>query len=115
MYVSASDVAPMLRQRTQAVEAERSVVEEVADVAWLGRHGAEGVRAAGGEGVDADEQHVHQQGPGVAVGQEVHREAQPAEPPQEVPAQQQQQQPVVYFCQECLEQSTQLDLLLLDF
>lgn len=34
-------------------------------------HGAEGVRAAGGEGVNADEQHVHQQGPGIAVGQEV--------------------------------------------
>lgn len=34
-------------------------------------HGAEGVGAAGGEGVNADEQHVDQQGPGVAVAQEV--------------------------------------------
>lgn len=34
-------------------------------------HGAEGVSAAGGEGVNADEQHVHQQGPGIAVRHEV--------------------------------------------
>lgn len=55
-------------------------------MAGLGGHGAEGVRAAGGEGVDADEQHVHQKGPGVAVGQEVHRGAEDTEAPQEVPA-----------------------------
>lgn len=72
-------------RRTQAVEAERSVVEEVADVAGLRGHGAEGVGAAGGEGVNADEQHVHQQGPGVAVGQEVQGGAEGAEVPQEVP------------------------------
>lgn len=70
---------------TQAVETQRSVVEEVADVARLRGHGAEGVSAAGGEGVDTDEQHVDQQGPGVAVAQEVHGGAQDAEPPQEVP------------------------------
>lgn len=70
---------------TQTVEAERSVVKEVADVAGLWGHGAEGVSTAGGEGVNADEQHVHQQGPGVAVGQEVQSGAEDAETPQEVP------------------------------
>lgn len=70
---------------TQAVEAERSVVKEVADVAGLWRHGAEGVCAAGGEGVNADEQHVHQQGPGVAVSQEVQGGAEDEETPQEIP------------------------------
>ena len=70
---------------TQAVEAERAVVEEVADVPRLGRHGAEGVSTAGGEWVHADQQHVYQQGPGVAVRQEVRRGAQDAEAPQEVP------------------------------
>lgn len=49
-------------------------------------HGAEGVSAAGREGVNADEQHVHQQGPRVAVGHEVHGGAEDAETPQEVPA-----------------------------
>lgn len=49
-------------------------------------HGAEGVGTAGGEGVNADEQHVYQQGPGVAVAQEVQRGAEHAEAPQEVPA-----------------------------
>lgn len=73
---------------TQAVEAERSVVEEVADVSGLRGHGAEGVSAAGREGVNTDEQHVHQQGPGVAVGHEVQGGAQDAETPQEVPAKQ---------------------------
>lgn len=77
---------------TQAVEAERPVVEEVADVSRLRGHGAEGVGAAGREGVNADEQHVHQQGPGVAVGHEVQAGAEDAETPQEVPAKQQQQQ-----------------------
>lgn len=71
---------------TQAVEAERSIVEEVADVSGLRRHGAEGVGTAGGEGVNADEQHVDQQRPGVAVAQEVQRGAEHAEAPQEVPA-----------------------------
>lgn len=70
---------------TQAVEAECAVVEEVADVACLGRHGAEGVGTAGGEGVHADQQHVHQQRPGVALRQEVQCGAQDAEAPQEVP------------------------------
>lgn len=50
------------------------------------RHGAEGVGTAGGEGVNADEQHVHQQRPRVAVRQEVQSGAQDAETPQEVPA-----------------------------
>lgn len=75
-----------LRSLTQTVEAERSVVKEVADVAGLWGHGAEGVRTAGGEGVNADEQHVHQKGPGVAVGQEVQGGAEDTETPQEVPA-----------------------------
>lgn len=55
-------------------------------MAGLRRHGAEGVRTAGGEGVDTDEHHVDQQGPGVAVGQEVQSGAEGAETPQEVPA-----------------------------
>lgn len=77
---------PLPASPTQTVEAERAVVEEVADVSGLRRHGAEGVGAAGGEGVDADEQHVDQKGPGVAVAQEVQRGAEHAEAPQEVPA-----------------------------
>lgn len=56
----------------------------------LRRHGAEGVSAARSEGVDADEQHVHQQGPGVAVSQEVHGGAEDAETPQEIPGTQKQ-------------------------
>lgn len=55
-------------------------------MARLGGHGAEGVGTAGGEGVHADEQHVDQQGPGVAVPQEVQGGAEGGEPPQEVPA-----------------------------
>lgn len=70
---------------TQTVEADGSVVEEVADVAGLWGHGAESVSTAGGEGVDADEQHVHQQRPRVAVRQEVHGGAERKETPQEVP------------------------------
>lgn len=72
--------APVL-SLTQAVEAERPIVEEVADVSGLRGHGAEGVSAAGREGVNADEQHVHQQGPGVAVGHEVQGGAEDAEAP----------------------------------
>lgn len=71
---------------TEAVETEGPVVKEVADVARLWGHGAEGVCTAGGEGVDADEQHVDQQGPGVAVRQEVQGGAEDEETPQEVPA-----------------------------
>lgn len=82
------DVVAIAYCTSQAVEAESAVVKEVADVAGLGGHGAEGVCAAGGEGVNADEQHVHQQGPGVAVGQEVQRGAEDAEIPQEVPRRQ---------------------------
>ena len=54
-------------------------------MAGLGGHGAKGMCTAGGKGVNTDEQHVHQQGPGVAVGQEVHIGAEGAEMPQEVP------------------------------
>lgn len=72
-------------QHTETVEAERAIVEEVADVTSLGWHGAEDVSAAGGEGVQADQKHVDEQRPGVAVRQEVQRGAQHAEPPQEVP------------------------------
>lgn len=66
------DIVSIAYSTSQAVEAKRSVVKEVADVAGLWGHGAEGMCTAGGEGVNTDEQHVHQQGPGVAVGQEVH-------------------------------------------
>lgn len=79
------DIESVAYGTTQTVEAERSVVKEVADVAGLRGHGAEGVGTAGGEGVNADEQHVHQQGPGVAVGQKVQGGAEDAETPQEVP------------------------------
>lgn len=75
-----------MRKLTETVEAERSVIKEVADVAGLWGHGAEGVSTAGGEGVNADEQHVHQQGPGVAVREEVQGGAEDGETPQEVPA-----------------------------
>lgn len=54
-------------------------------MACLRGHGTEGVGTAGGEGVHTDQQHVHQQGPGVAVRQEAQRGAQDAETPQEVP------------------------------
>lgn len=79
------DIGPIAYGTTQAVEAERSVVEEIANVTGLGRHAAEGMCTAGGEGVDADKQHVHQQGPSVAICQEVQRGAEDAETPQEVP------------------------------
>lgn len=79
------DVVSVAHGTTQTVEAEGSVVKEVADMAGLWGHGAEGVCAAGGEGVNADEQHIHQQGPGVAVSQEVHGGAEDTEAPQEVP------------------------------
>lgn len=49
-----------VRNLTETVEAECSVIKEIADVARLWGHGAEGVCTAGGEGVNADEQHVHQ-------------------------------------------------------
>lgn len=75
-----------MRKLTEAVEAERSVIKEIADVARLWGHGAEGVCTAGGEGVNADEQHVHQQRPGVAVREEVQSGAENGEAPQEVPA-----------------------------
>lgn len=52
---------------TQAVHAERRVVEEVADVPGAGRHGAEGVSAAGGQWVDAAAQQVGEQRPGGGV------------------------------------------------
>lgn len=55
-------------------------------MARLWGHGAEGVGTAGGEGVNADEQHVDQEGPGVAVREEVQSGAEDEEPPQEVPA-----------------------------
>lgn len=75
-----------MRNLTETVEAERSVIKEIADVAGLWGHGAEGVGTAGGEGVNADEQHVDQQGPGVAVREEVQSGAEDEEAPQEVPA-----------------------------
>lgn len=52
---------------TQAVHAERCVIEEVADVPGAGGHGAEGVGAAGSQGVDAAGQQVGKKRPGVGV------------------------------------------------
>lgn len=80
------DTFERVRSLTETVETERSVIKEVADVARLWRHGAEGVGTAGGEGVNADEQHVDQEGPGVAVREEVQSGAEDEEAPQEVPA-----------------------------
>lgn len=54
-------------------------------MAGLCGHGAEGVCTTGREGVNADEHHVHQQRPGVAVSQEVQGRAENAETPQKVP------------------------------
>lgn len=54
-------------------------------MAGLCGHGAEGVCTTGREGVNADEHHVHQQRPGVAVGQEVQGREENAETPQKVP------------------------------
>lgn len=84
--MKAKRVWARVRKLTEAVEAECSVIKEIADVARLWGHGAEGVSTAGGEGVNADEQHVHQQGPGVAVREEVQGGAEDGETPQEVPA-----------------------------
>lgn len=71
---------------SQAVEAERAVVQEVADVARAGRHGAEGVRAARREGVEAGGQQEDQQRPVVRLRAEAGAARQRQEPPQEVPA-----------------------------
>lgn len=60
-------VGPVANGTTKAVKAESAVVKEVADVTRLGGHSAEDVGAAGGEGVQADQQHVDQQRPGVAL------------------------------------------------
>lgn len=71
---------------TETVQAESSVIKEVTDVTRFWRHGAEGVSAAGSKGVQADQKHVDQQRPGVALRHEVYGGAQHAESPQEVPA-----------------------------
>lgn len=63
--------SPSLQWLTQAVEAEGSIVAEVADMAGARRHGAEGVGAAGGKGVEADKQQVDEQGPVVGFLAEV--------------------------------------------
>lgn len=81
-------VRPVWDGTAKTVETERSIVEEVADVTSFSWHGAEGVSAAGGEGIKADQQHVDQQRPGVAIRHEVQRRAQDAEPPQKIPGRQ---------------------------
>lgn len=72
--------------RTQAVEAERAVVEEEADVARPRRHAAEGVGTAGRQRVDAAGEQEHHQRPGEGVSpcrlNQHHRH----QFPQEVPA-----------------------------
>ena len=57
--------------RTQAEEVDGAVVQEVADVAGIPGHGAEGVCTAGCQGEQAAGAHVHEQRPGVAVIQDV--------------------------------------------
>lgn len=64
----------------------------------LGRHGAKGVSTAGGEGVQADQKHVDEQRPGVALRQEVQSGAQHAKPPQEVPIIAQHKSYMGYLC-----------------
>lgn len=81
---SASHPHPHCPQLTQAVEAERPVVQEEADVARTGRHGAKGVRAARGEGVEANGQEEDQQRKAVGLCAEAGA-AQHQEAPQEVP------------------------------
>lgn len=70
---------------TQAVEAERTVVQEVADVTRAGRHGAEGVRAARREWVEAGRQQEDEQRPVVGLRPEAGASRQCQEAPQEVP------------------------------
>lgn len=71
---------------TQAVEAERTVVQEVADVTHAGRHGAEGVRAARCKRVEAGGQQEDEQRPVVGLRPEAQACCQRQEAPQEVPA-----------------------------
>lgn len=61
------DVRRVCQRGAQAVHAESSVVEEVADVPGAGGHGAEGVGTAGGQRVDAAGQEVGEEGPGIGV------------------------------------------------
>lgn len=70
---------------TQAVEAKGSIVKEVANVAGVGGHGAEGVGTAGGEGVQADQQHVDEERPVVGVSAEIQGGGEHQEPPHEIP------------------------------
>lgn len=65
----------------KTVQAERCVIKEVTDVTGICRHGAEGVSAAGREGIQTDQKHVDQQGPGVTIRQKVHSAAQQAKSP----------------------------------
>lgn len=53
------DVRSVGEGTAQAVEAQGSIVQKVADVAGVGRHAAEGVGEAGGKGVQADQHHVN--------------------------------------------------------
>lgn len=71
--------------RTQAEEVDGAIVQEVAYVAGVSGHGAEGVCAAGRQGEQAAGAHVHQQRPGVAVIQDVRRLQGAHKPPREEP------------------------------
>lgn len=82
-------LSALRRRLTQAVEAERAVVQEVADVSRTRRHGAEGVRAARRKRVEAGGQQEDEQGPVVGLCAEARAAHQRQEAPQEVPASQQ--------------------------
>ena len=71
--------------RTQAEEVDGAIVQEVADVAGVPGHGAEGVCAAGRQGEQAAGAHVHEQRPGVAVMQDVRHLQGAHKPPREEP------------------------------
>lgn len=77
---------PASRGLTQAVEAERAIVQEVADVPRTGRHGAEGVRTARRERVEAGGQQEDEQRPVVGLRPEARAPREHQQTPQEVPA-----------------------------
>ena len=71
--------------RTQTEEVDGAVVQEVADMAGVPGHGAEGVCTAGCQGEQAAGAHVHEQRPGVAVIQDVRHLQGAHKPPREEP------------------------------
>lgn len=58
---------PVCSSLTETVQAERSIVKEVADMASAGRHGAEGVCAAGGQWIHTAREQEDQQRPCVRI------------------------------------------------